>query len=167
MEAYSACHVAVHEHVERAPPPVKRLLEGVRTLLEGVRTLMDPFPQFTARVKGGKFILTFGQVLLVLGVVAFVLPAPQYGVQTIQLTQAAEDERLAVCLDGSAPVIHFSSGRVSNKWLIHHEGGDWCNFADGPPLDDKGRPPQDIAKGKYRESWTCTSRAQSDLGSST
>jgi hypothetical protein len=110
-------------------------------------------------------------VLLVLGVVAIILPAPQ-DVLTIQLTQAAEDERGAVCLDGSTPVIHFSPGRVRNKWLIHHEGGDWCNFADGPPLDDDGKPTQEILKiapknGKFRDSWTCTARAQSDLGSST
>jgi hypothetical protein len=162
MEAYSACHVAVHEHMERAPAPVKRLLEGGLGL---VRTLTEPFQQLTARVPGGKFVLTFGQVLLVLGVVAIVLPAPQYGVQTFQLTQAAQDERGAVCLDGSAPVIHFSPGRVSNKWLIHHEGGDWCNFADGPPEDANGKPTG--KKGLFRDSWTCTARAKSDLGSST
>ncbi|KAI3995844.1 hypothetical protein MKX01_020379 [Papaver californicum] len=35
----------------------------------------------------------------------------------------------AVCLDGSAPGYHFSKGfgSGSDSWLIHIEGGGWCN----------------------------------------
>ncbi|XBI94423.1 hypothetical protein VPH35_031060 [Triticum aestivum] len=34
----------------------------------------------------------------------------------------------AVCLDGSAPVYHFSpgSGSGANNWIVHMEGGGWC-----------------------------------------
>ncbi|KAM3369832.1 hypothetical protein ACQJBY_017602 [Aegilops geniculata] len=34
----------------------------------------------------------------------------------------------AVCLDGSAPVYHFSpgSGTGANNWIVHMEGGGWC-----------------------------------------
>lgn len=35
----------------------------------------------------------------------------------------------AVCLDGSPPAYHFSpgSGAGINNWLVHFEGGGWCN----------------------------------------
>lgn len=35
----------------------------------------------------------------------------------------------AVCLDGSPPGYHFSKGFGSgvNNWLVHFEGGSWCN----------------------------------------
>ncbi|KAF3448948.1 hypothetical protein FNV43_RR09667 [Rhamnella rubrinervis] len=35
----------------------------------------------------------------------------------------------AVCLDGSPPAYHFhkGSGAGLNSWLVHHEGGSWCN----------------------------------------
>ncbi|MQL87651.1 hypothetical protein Taro_020199 [Colocasia esculenta] len=35
----------------------------------------------------------------------------------------------AVCLDGSAPAYHFSPGFGTgvNNWLVHLEGGGWCN----------------------------------------
>ncbi|KAL8054123.1 hypothetical protein ABFX02_05G117400 [Erythranthe guttata] len=37
----------------------------------------------------------------------------------------------AVCLDGSAPAYHFDkgSGAGINNWLVHIEGGGWCNNA--------------------------------------
>ncbi|GAB4857954.1 Pectin acetylesterase 8 [Ancistrocladus abbreviatus] len=37
----------------------------------------------------------------------------------------------AVCLDGSPPAYHFDqgSGAGINNWLIHIEGGAWCNNA--------------------------------------
>ncbi|XP_031252579.1 pectin acetylesterase 5-like, partial [Pistacia vera] len=36
---------------------------------------------------------------------------------------------LAVCLDGSLPGYHFQKGfgSGSNNWLLHLEGGGWCN----------------------------------------
>ncbi|KAL6634977.1 hypothetical protein ACP70R_027648 [Stipagrostis hirtigluma subsp. patula] len=35
----------------------------------------------------------------------------------------------AVCLDGSAPAYHLARGSGSgvNSWLVHFEGGGWCN----------------------------------------
>ncbi|PWZ20999.1 hypothetical protein Zm00014a_022791 [Zea mays] len=35
----------------------------------------------------------------------------------------------AVCLDGSAPAYHLArgSGSGENSWLVHFEGGGWCN----------------------------------------
>ncbi|KAL0719766.1 hypothetical protein Bca4012_069090 [Brassica carinata] len=38
-------------------------------------------------------------------------------------------ERGAFCLDGSLPGYHFSkgSGSGSKSWLVHLEGGSWCN----------------------------------------
>ncbi|KAL9277016.1 hypothetical protein ACSQ67_025436 [Phaseolus vulgaris] len=35
----------------------------------------------------------------------------------------------ALCLDGSAPGYHFQSGfgSGSRNWLLHIEGGGWCN----------------------------------------
>ncbi|CAN6246437.1 unnamed protein product [Urochloa humidicola] len=35
----------------------------------------------------------------------------------------------AVCLDGSAPAYHLArgSGSGANSWLVHFEGGGWCN----------------------------------------
>jgi len=35
----------------------------------------------------------------------------------------------AVCLDGSAPAYHLARGFGSgvNSWLVHFEGGGWCN----------------------------------------
>lgn len=35
----------------------------------------------------------------------------------------------AVCLDGSPPAYHFSKGFGAgiNNWLVHFEGGGWCN----------------------------------------
>jgi len=38
----------------------------------------------------------------------------------------------AVCLDGTPGVYYFSKGYGSgtNKWLIHHEGGGWCESLD-------------------------------------
>ncbi|KAF3448949.1 hypothetical protein FNV43_RR09668 [Rhamnella rubrinervis] len=35
----------------------------------------------------------------------------------------------AVCLDGSPPAYHFSEGFGAgiNNWLVHFEGGGWCN----------------------------------------
>ncbi|XP_042434484.1 pectin acetylesterase 8-like [Zingiber officinale] len=35
----------------------------------------------------------------------------------------------AVCLDGSPPAYHLSrgSGSGNNSWLVHFEGGGWCN----------------------------------------
>ncbi|XP_057421632.1 pectin acetylesterase 8-like [Lotus japonicus] len=35
----------------------------------------------------------------------------------------------AVCLDGSPPAYHFDegSGEGANSWLVHLEGGGWCN----------------------------------------
>ncbi|KAK4744879.1 hypothetical protein SAY87_011191 [Trapa incisa] len=37
----------------------------------------------------------------------------------------------AVCLDGSPPAYHFSEGFGAgiNNWLVHFEGGGWCNNA--------------------------------------
>ncbi|KAL9247003.1 hypothetical protein vseg_020476 [Gypsophila vaccaria] len=50
-----------------------------------------------------------------------------------------------VCLDGSPPAYHFDKGFGSgvNNWLIHLQGGAWCN-----------------------DSTTCLERAQTELGSS-
>ncbi|CAN1293036.1 Pectin acetylesterase 6, partial [Linum perenne] len=39
------------------------------------------------------------------------------------------DSKGAVCLDGTLPAYHFQrgSGLGSNSWLIHSQGGGWCN----------------------------------------
>lgn len=39
------------------------------------------------------------------------------------------ERRGALCLDGSVPGYHFRKGFGSgaNKWLLHIEGGGWCN----------------------------------------
>ncbi|RDX94227.1 Pectin acetylesterase 5, partial [Mucuna pruriens] len=39
------------------------------------------------------------------------------------------DQTRALCLDGSAPGYHFQSGfgSGSSNWLLHIEGGGWCN----------------------------------------
>ncbi|VFR03562.1 unnamed protein product [Cuscuta campestris] len=52
----------------------------------------------------------------------------------------------AVCLDGSAPAYHLDrgSGDGVNNWLIHFEGGGWCNNVT-----------------------TCLERRDTNLGSST
>ncbi|KAL0699269.1 hypothetical protein Bca4012_055391 [Brassica carinata] len=46
----------------------------------------------------------------------------------LKLSSTAE-ERGAFCLDGSLPGYHFDkgSGSGSKSWLIHLEGGGWCN----------------------------------------
>ncbi|KAE8671366.1 Pectin acetylesterase 7 [Hibiscus syriacus] len=51
----------------------------------------------------------------------------------------------AACLDGSPPAYHFDkgSGTGINNWIVHMEGGGWC---------------EDVA--------TCLSRKKTDLGSS-
>ncbi|GKV10526.1 hypothetical protein SLEP1_g21875 [Rubroshorea leprosula] len=51
----------------------------------------------------------------------------------------------AVCLDGSAPAYHFDkgSGSGANNWVVHMEGGGWCNNVE-----------------------TCLDRKTTDLGSS-
>ncbi|KAH7528950.1 hypothetical protein FEM48_Zijuj05G0132000 [Ziziphus jujuba var. spinosa] len=51
----------------------------------------------------------------------------------------------AVCLDGSPPAYHFDKGfgAGSSKWLVHHEGGSWCDNVT-----------------------TCLSRKNTELGSS-
>ncbi|CAB4309408.1 unnamed protein product [Prunus armeniaca] len=38
----------------------------------------------------------------------------------------------AVCLDGSAPAYHFDKGFGAgiNNWLVHVEGGGWCNSVE-------------------------------------
>ncbi|RXH92566.1 hypothetical protein DVH24_033462 [Malus domestica] len=38
----------------------------------------------------------------------------------------------AVCLDGSAPAYHFDKGFGAgiNNWLVHVEGGGWCNTVE-------------------------------------
>lgn len=51
----------------------------------------------------------------------------------------------AVCLDGSPPAYHFDrgSGQGINNWLVHFEGGAWCNNVT-----------------------TCLARKETELGSS-
>ncbi|XVF52210.1 hypothetical protein PTKIN_Ptkin05aG0001000 [Pterospermum kingtungense] len=51
----------------------------------------------------------------------------------------------AVCLDGSPPAYHFDKGFGDgiNNWLVHMEGGGWCESVE-----------------------TCLSRKKTDLGSS-
>lgn len=46
----------------------------------------------------------------------------------LTLVRHAKDKG-AVCLDGSAPGYHFRSGfgSGSNNWVLHIEGGGWCN----------------------------------------
>ncbi|XP_024015565.1 pectin acetylesterase 5 isoform X1 [Eutrema salsugineum] len=46
----------------------------------------------------------------------------------LKLSSKAQ-ERGAFCLDGSLPGYHFhrGSGSGSNSWLLHLEGGGWCN----------------------------------------
>ncbi|CAM8942603.1 unnamed protein product [Rhodiola kirilowii] len=49
---------------------------------------------------------------------------------TVDLTLIhGADAKGAVCLDGTLPGYHFSPGFGSgaNSWLIHLEGGGWCN----------------------------------------
>lgn len=48
-------------------------------------------------------------------------------VETTYLTSAVE--KGAVCLDGSPPAynLHRGSGTGINSWLVHIEGGGWCN----------------------------------------
>ena len=38
----------------------------------------------------------------------------------------------AVCLDGSAPGYYIGKGIGSgaNKWILHQEGGGWCNTTE-------------------------------------
>ena len=171
MELYGACHLAMREHMERAPPPVKRMVDCVRRVSDAV---LLQTTQWTARLPG-KWLVTFVQVLLLAGLLGlYVMPLVSSGdVETIQLNEAAEDERGAMCLDGSAPVVHFSPGVNRRKWAIHHEGGDWCNLEFAPkewraaaahPTNDTVSHTHD--KAPYRDSWACPTRAQSDLGSS-
>ena len=49
----------------------------------------------------------------------------------------------AVCLDGSPATYYYSAGRNTNKFLLHHQGGGWCQTPE-----------------------ECSDRAHSDLGSS-
>ncbi|XP_021855903.2 pectin acetylesterase 8 [Spinacia oleracea] len=61
-------------------------------------------------------------VLMLLGVNGFQVP--------ITFVQDAVAKG-GVCLDGSPPAYHFDkgSGAGVNNWLIHMEGGAWCNNA--------------------------------------
>ncbi|KAK4849081.1 hypothetical protein QYF36_020613 [Acer negundo] len=55
-------------------------------------------------------------------------PAPQPVMIGLTLIQGA-DSKGAVCLDGTLPGYHLhrGSGSGANSWLIHLEGGGWCN----------------------------------------
>eukprot|EP00873_Tetraselmis_striata_P045710 jgi/Tetstr1/465974/TSEL_010566.t1 len=60
----------------------------------------------------------------------------------------------ARCLDGSPPLYYISVGSEPDKWLIHHEGGDWCE-----------RIEETTHLGE-RPNWSCLNRASTPLGSS-
>ncbi|KAJ0052338.1 hypothetical protein Pint_02628 [Pistacia integerrima] len=65
--------------------------------------------------------------LLVCGLI--ILKTEGYDVEITYVESAVA--KGAVCLDGSAPAYHFSPGFGAgvNNWLVHIEGGGWCNNA--------------------------------------
>ncbi|BFG36178.1 hypothetical protein CerSpe_224510 [Prunus speciosa] len=58
--------------------------------------------------------------------------------------------RGALCLDGSAPGYHFKKGFGSgaNNWLLHIEGGGWCNTIESCNSWRKGTP---LGYSKYMD----------------
>jgi len=74
-------------------------------------------------------------------------------VETVVLTHAPVESG-ACCLDGTPPVYHISRGNNPRKWMIFHEGGDWCSqlMVVDNPIE--------------RDSWSCYTRAAQPLGSS-
>mmetsp|Transcript_26402 Transcript_26402/g.50144 ORF Transcript_26402/g.50144 Transcript_26402/m.50144 type:complete len:504 (+) Transcript_26402:151-1662(+) len=77
-----------------------------------------------------------------------------HSVETVVLEHAVSSLG-AVCLDGSAPVYHMARGSNSRKWIVFHEGGDWCSQlmqVDDPTVQ--------------RDSWSCHARSKTGLGSS-
>ncbi|XP_044504042.1 pectin acetylesterase 8-like isoform X1 [Mangifera indica] len=85
-----------------------------------------------------------GQLLILLVCGLIILKTDGYYVDITYVDSAVA--KGAVCLDGSAPAYHFSPGFGAgvNNWLVHIEGGGWCNNAS-----------------------TCLSRKSTRLGSST
>ncbi|CAM0885592.1 unnamed protein product [Alopecurus aequalis] len=85
----------------------------------------------------GAAVATVVVLLLLLLVVAAAGPVRPRGlsdapppVERVDLTLVAGAvEKGAVCLDGTPPGYHLErgSGTGSNSWLVHLEGGGWCN----------------------------------------
>eukprot|EP00873_Tetraselmis_striata_P004653 jgi/Tetstr1/424917/TSEL_015411.t1 len=73
----------------------------------------------------------------------------------VMISSAAAASADAWCLDGSPPVYYISRGTQSSKWMIWHEGGDWCD-----------RVPKVQMPGERGE-WSCLHRSRKRLGSST
>ncbi|GKU95980.1 hypothetical protein SLEP1_g9267 [Rubroshorea leprosula] len=84
-----------------------------------------------------------GQWLYLLVCILILLKAEGAGVGITYLDSAVA--KGAVCLDGSPPAYHFDKGFGSgvNNWLVHMEGGGWCNNIE-----------------------TCVARKKTDTGSS-
>ncbi|KAG2587315.1 hypothetical protein PVAP13_5NG134000 [Panicum virgatum] len=62
---------------------------------------------------------------------------------------AAAHDKGAVCLDGSPPGYHLQtgSGAGSRSWLIHLEGGGWCNTV----RSCSGRRTTDLGSSKFMQ----------------
>ncbi|CAK9177180.1 unnamed protein product, partial [Ilex paraguariensis] len=67
------------------------------------------------------------QLLYLLVSVLILLKTEGFNVGITYVTNAVA--KGAVCLDGSPPAYHFDKGfgAGTNNWLVHIEGGGWCN----------------------------------------
>ncbi|KAM7510679.1 hypothetical protein LguiB_009554 [Lonicera macranthoides] len=75
---------------------------------------------------------TFSYIVLVLALIVLSKAnASPYSVNLTRLHSAVA--KGAVCLDGSPPAYHFDKGHGEgiNNWLVHIEGGGWCDSLDG------------------------------------
>lgn len=73
---------------------------------------------------------------------------PTSDVVDLTISRTAKD-RGALCLDGSLPGYHFQrgSGSGSSNWLLHIEGGGWCNTV----ASCSSRKTTSLGSSKYME----------------
>ncbi|KAM7510682.1 hypothetical protein LguiB_009557 [Lonicera macranthoides] len=74
---------------------------------------------------------TFSYILLLVAVILLI--KADASPSSVNLTRVySAVAKGAVCLDGSPPAYHFDKGKGKgiNNWLVHLEGGGWCNSVE-------------------------------------
>uniref|UniRef100_A0A061R971 Pectin acetylesterase n=1 Tax=Tetraselmis sp. GSL018 TaxID=582737 RepID=A0A061R971_9CHLO len=96
-----------------------------------------------------------GCAFLVLGLLAWTAQSkPKQPWEVVKISRSVAKESGAWCLDGSTPQYYISHGPDRRKWIIFHEGGDWCDRI------------QRVTGKAERPTWSCSERARTFLGSS-
>ncbi|XP_019098423.1 PREDICTED: pectin acetylesterase 5-like [Camelina sativa] len=96
--------------------------------------------RFRKLAKSDWLVASIGFVLIVFSLSFFFDPTSDSTIPSVDRSLPISDlvklklsskakERGAFCLDGSLPGYHFheGSGSGSQSWLVHLEGGGWCN----------------------------------------